>query len=127
MRPARRRDDLPCAQADDAVDEHLGQQDVMQADDRWKRALAGDLADEPHDLPRRLRVERGGGLVDQQKFGVLLERPGDAHALPLAAGERAGPFVGLLGQPDPVEQHEGLVHIGLGKAPEIRTPERHVA
>ncbi len=53
-------------------------------------ALRRELADEPHDLARGLRIEAGGGLVDQQQIGVLHQRARDADALALAAGERVG-------------------------------------
>ena len=36
------------------------------------------------------RVEVGKGLVEQKQAGVLHQRPGDSHALLLAAGEFGG-------------------------------------
>ena len=58
-------------------------------------ALGADLADQPHDLARRLGVEAGGRLIDEQELRVLLQGAGDADALALAAGERVSPLIRL--------------------------------
>ena len=69
----------------------------------------------------------GGRLVDQQQLRVLLERPGDADALALAAGELVGALVGMSVEADPVQQRERLVDIGLREAAEEAAPEGDVA
>ena len=59
----------------------------------------------------QLQVERAEGLVQQQDLGQVDQRPGQRHALLLAARELGGPPVGLAGQPDALEL---LVHAPLG-------------
>jgi hypothetical protein len=49
-----------------------------------------------------------GRLVEQQQVGILRQRAGDRGALPLAAAELAGEAVGLVGDPDAVEQGQRL-------------------
>ena len=44
------------------------------------------------DFPLGLRVDRGGGLVEDQDPRVDQQRPGDADPLPLAAGEELPPL-----------------------------------
>ena len=63
---------------------------VRDQDDR--AALAVQLREERHDLLAGLGVEVAGGLVGQQDRGRIDQRPGNGHALALAAGE----FVGLV-------------------------------
>ena len=64
-------------------------------------ALVVQPVEELQDLGRGREVEVAGGLVDEQHFGVADERPGDGHALHLAAGELIGVMVGAVGQADP--------------------------
>ena len=120
-------DDLAELQPDDALGEHLGQQDVVDVDDRRQVPLAAKLADQAHDLPRGLGVEAGGRLVDQQQPGVLDQGPGDADPLPLPARELVGPLVDHMLEADPRQQPEGLVDVALRKAPEVAAPEADVA
>ena len=63
---------------------------VVRHDDDGVLAL--QLEDEVFDLRGGDGVERGGGLVHQQDFGVDGQGAGDAHALLLAAGERGAGF-----------------------------------
>ena len=54
-------------------------------------------------------VERGGGLVGDQQIGLVGERHGDHHALPLPAGELVGVGVESLlgiGEADLAQQLE---------------------
>ena len=67
-------------------------------------AAAGQVLDDVEDLADQLRVERRGGLVEEQHLGLQGERAGDGDALLLAAGELPRVGVRLLGQPDPLQQ-----------------------
>ncbi|KAG1430670.1 hypothetical protein G6F57_022999 [Rhizopus arrhizus] len=42
-------------------------------------------------------IQRGGGLVEQHQLGLDGQRPGNGHALLLAARQVGGPGVGLFG------------------------------
>ena len=66
--------------------------------------LAGEVLDDVEDLADQLGVERRGGLVEEQHFGSQGERAGDGDALLLAAGELPRVGVGLVREPDPLEQ-----------------------
>jgi hypothetical protein len=57
------------------------------------RVVALQLVDQLLDALRGDRIERRGGLVHQQHFGLDGQRPGDAQALLLAAGQRQRRFV----------------------------------
>src|SRR5205807_5171429 len=57
--------------------------------DDHDRHLAADLLDGLLDPAGRRRIERGARLVHEQHVGTDRERPGDAEALLLAAGERS--------------------------------------
>ena len=59
------------------------------------------------------RVERGDRLIGQDQLGLLHQGAGDAHPLLLAAGERVGAHVRLVGQPDLLQAGHGpLVVVG---------------
>jgi hypothetical protein len=66
-----------------------------------RHALRGELAHDVEDVAHELRVEGAGGLVEQHHLRVHRQRPGDGHALLLAARELRGVGVGLLGQSPP--------------------------
>ena len=78
-------------------------------------------------LGAHLGVERAEGLVEQQHLGLDGQRPGQGHALALAARELRGVAVAQVRQADQLEQ---LVHprrdLGLGAAADLE-PEGHVA
>jgi hypothetical protein len=114
-------------QADDAAHELLGQRDVVNVNDRRQAAFVADLHDEPHDLPRGLRIERGRRLVDQQQVGVLLQGAGDADTLALTAGQGVGALVHMVGQPDTVEQPVGVLDRLRGELAEEAAPESDIA
>ena len=57
-----------------------------------------DVLDECQDGVGRVGVQRTGGLIAEQDFGVGGQRTGDGDALLLAAGELGGVGVGLIGQ-----------------------------
>ena len=59
------------------------------------------------------RVEAGRRLVQEQQLGPADEPDGGVEAAALAPGQRGQPLLGLLGQPDRLQQ---LVHV-LGPPP----------
>ena len=42
------------------------------------------------ELAAALRIDAAGGLVEEQQLGLVEERRGQGHALPLSGRERAG-------------------------------------
>ena len=78
----------------------------MVADQVGVVRVVGDEHDAQAGVPRRrgvlehdtglLDAERRGRLVEDQHPGAEVDRPGDRHALPLAAGERADRLVDVL-------------------------------
>src|SRR5690606_3959891 len=77
-------DDAAMVQHQDLVRMHHGGEAV--GDDQGG-AAAGDAVELGLDRLFGARVERRGGLVEDQDGGVLEQRAGDGHALLLAAGE----------------------------------------
>jgi hypothetical protein len=70
-----------------------------------------DLASSSHHVEHlvdHLGVEGRGGLVEEHDLGVHGQRPGDRHALLLAAGELRRVLGGLIFDADPLEQLSGL-------------------
>src|SRR5262245_49809335 len=98
----------------------------MNVDDRRQIAFSADLADQPHDQPRRFGVEACGGFIDQQQLGILFESPCDAHPLTLATGERVGALICLIENTDSLEQRERLVNIHCRVAARKTAPEGYV-
>ena len=65
------------------------------------------VLEQVHDAGLDRHVERGHRLVEHEQVGVERERPGDADALALTAGELVREPVDVLGvQPD--ERHQLL-------------------
>src|SRR5437867_8498668 len=60
--------------------------------------------EDPHDLLARGAVEVSGRLVRQENGGLVHQRSGDRHPLPLAAGKLVGPVVHPVREPDPAER-----------------------
>ena len=77
---------------------------VGDEQDGERRARALICASSVEDRARRLRVERGGRLVGEQHLRVGRERPGDADALLLAAGQLGRIAIPLVGEADEIEQ-----------------------
>ena len=98
----------------DAVAELVGLLHVVRGQED-RLAVGVQLAE---DLPQgdaALRVEAGGGLVEEQDGRAVHDRPGHHQPLRHAAGERHHRRLGPLGQ---VELHEQLVGGGpRGGAP----------
>ena len=62
--------------------------------------LARQVVHVGHELVRRLRVEAGGRLVEEDEVGVGDERAGDQHLLPHALRVRADLVGGAVGKPN---------------------------
>lgn len=76
----------------------MGNQDNRQA------KLVAQPLEQRQNGARRRRVEPGSGLVGQQHRRVERQRPGDADALALAAGQLRRVAPRLIGQPDALQQ-----------------------
>lgn len=83
----------------------------MDVNDRSQPALFAKLANEPHDLARRLWIKRCCRLIHQKQGGVLNERPANADTLTLASRQLVRTLVCHMREADAVEQAKGLVHI----------------
>ena len=86
------------------------------------RALAGKLGEHLDNLFGEFRIERRGRLVAQQHLWRRRQRPGNRHALLLATRQRRRPGVGLLRQPNLVEQCSGAL-TRLGERPFLHGDE----
>ena len=91
---------------DDALG-HRGDHPHVVLDHEEREAAAVQLADELHQPGDAALVHAAGHLVEQQHARLGGERARELEALALAGGERARVRVGLLGEPDPVEQLAG--------------------
>src|SRR5690606_19233203 len=85
-------------------------------EDDGDAAGRGERGDELKDLHLVADVERGGGLVEHERVGLLRERARDAHELALAARERGE---GAVGEAEHVAAGHGLLDrhaVGLSLA-----------
>jgi hypothetical protein len=60
--------------------------------------LAAEIADDIPEVPARLGVEPGRGLVEKDEVGIADESAGDGEPLALAARELVDPARALLGK-----------------------------
>lgn len=80
-------------------------------------ALFGERTDHVKHFLYHFRVERRGGLVEQDHLGLHGQGPGDGRALLLAAGKLRGIAVALVGDADLGQQALGdLDRFGLALA-----------
>ena len=104
------------AVADLANDRHL-----VRNDHHGDAQPAIDVLKQREYRLRGHRVERAGGLVAQKHLGIGGQRPGNGHALLLAAGQLRRIGVRLVGQPDDLQQLlDALVGLGLGHAGDLQ-------
>ena len=79
------------------------------------------------ELGAHLGVERAEGLVEQQHLGLNGQRPGQGHALALAARELRRVALAEVGQAHQLEQLvDAGLDLGLGAVADLE-PEGHVA
>jgi hypothetical protein len=83
----------------DPVGQVLGLVQVVGGE-QHRGALVPQSADEVPELAAHLRVEAGGGLVQEQQLGAADDAEGDVEAAALASGEQAGAAAALVGQAD---------------------------
>ena len=81
--------------------------DVVVVGDHDDGLAGPPVLEEPEHGVGGLRVEVAGGLVGGDDRRVVGERTGNGDALLLAAGERRGQLVGLVGHLDLLEQVQG--------------------
>src|SRR3954471_1437161 len=67
---------------------------IVGRDDGRHALRSDDGPDQEHDPAPRLGIELTGGLVREQELGPVRQRPGDRHALLLAAGQLVRPMAG---------------------------------
>ena len=96
-------DDPALVDEDDPVAD-LAREAHLVGDDDHRHPVAGEVAHHVEHLADHLRVERRGRLVEEHQLRLDRERAGDRDPLLLAAGEVGRVGVGLLGDPDPLEQ-----------------------
>ena len=73
------------------------------------------------------RIERAGGFVAQQYFGIAGQGAGDGDALFLAAGKIGGPGVLLIGQADQLQQFRYALFNRFARQTAQLKRQRHVA
>ena len=80
----------------DVVGEHVGLLEVLRGEQHGG-AAAHELLDHAPELVAALRVEAGGGLVEEQHRRTVHERGGEVEATAHAAGVGARHAVGRVG------------------------------
>src|SRR5438309_4629049 len=93
----------PMIHEDDAVG-GVARKAHLMADHQHGHAAALELAHDVEDAAHELRIERGGGLVEQHHLGFERERASDRHPLLLAARKVAGIGPRLVGKAHPIER-----------------------
>ena len=84
-----------------------GEPRVVRRDHRRQAEIAVHLAQQAVERFRRRLVEIAGGLVGEQQLRTHHQRPGDGHALLLAAGEHARHVRQPLAEADAAQQLVG--------------------
>ena len=82
----------------------------LVGDDHHRDAqLPVDVLDERQDRVGGVGVQRAGGLIAEQHFGVGCQCAGNGNALFLAAGKHVGVNIRLIGQANALQQLHGLL------------------
>jgi hypothetical protein len=76
---------------------------VVGGDEECRALRMAHLAHQVEHLVGGARIEARRGLVGDHERGPLDQRPRDGHPLALAAGQRVGPVLRMLGQAHRVE------------------------
>src|SRR5487761_1828982 len=101
-------DDLAAVHDHHSVGDVSGDRHIV-GDDDHRHALVGQPPHDLHDLVGHLRVERRGGLVEEDRGRVHGQGAGDGYALLLPAGEVARVLLGVLGHADLGEETHRLL------------------
>jgi hypothetical protein len=84
-----------------------GETDLV-GDHHHRPALAGEILHHGQYVTHQLRIQSGGGLVEEHRLRPQRQGPGNADALLLAALELVRVLIGLAGEPDLVQQLQRL-------------------
>src|SRR3712207_4069681 len=96
-------DDVAVVDEDDPV-AHLAREPHLVGHDGHRHPVPREVAHDVQHLPDHLRVQRRGRLVEEHELGLHRQRPGDRHALLLAARQVGGVRVGLRRDAHALEQ-----------------------
>ncbi len=110
---------------DQPVAQLLGLVHVVGGEDQRHAALLEPEQPVPDDVPG-LRVEAGGGLVQDEDVRVVDEAPGDGQAALHPARQRVDLVPGPLGELDEVEQLVGPLVDQLARQAEVASVDQHV-
>src|SRR5215216_675654 len=117
----------PVVDEDEPVADLTREAHLVRHHEHGHLGFAREVAHDVEHLPDHLRVERRRRLVEQHELEVHRERAGDRHALLLTAREVGRVLIGLLGDPDALEQRaRTLARLPRGLALGLDRPERHV-
>ncbi len=105
--------DMTGRQSNDAIGETTCQLDLMQADDRRDIVFAADAVDQFKNSSCRGGIETRHRFVGKNCMRMLRERPRDADALLLAAGQLVRPAQRSIQQLHPVERFESQPTLGV--------------
>ena len=96
-------------------------------DDDHRLAGLGQVGDHADHFGGHPRVERAGGLVEEDRFGLHRQGAGDGDALLLAAGELVGAGGELVGEADAVQELPGFgFALVAGAAEHVERAGEHV-
>ena len=110
-----------------AVEAHEARQvrrDAVQVVGREhdRQAVGVEVAEQVQDLVAGPHVDARRGLVEEQEVGPAEQRPGEEHALLLAAGELADVPVPEPADPQPLEHGGDLGALRRGSATAAARP-----
>ena len=117
----RRSDGDDFAGIDDgyAIAEAFGFLDVVSGQQDGA-LFAAQFVDEGVDFEAHLRIEAGGGLVEEEQRWVVDEAEGDGEALLLSAGERGIESFALVPELQAFEEVVGFEHAAVEGAEELK-------
>ncbi len=124
--------DTPVGDVHDPVHHPQQRVHVMRGKQHGDLVLAGQPAEQGHDLLLALQVEVRQRLVEQQQPRPADQRVRDQHPLLLAAGQFAHPRVGVVARADVGEGRLDQVPAAAGREAEsepvpVHTERHHVA
>ncbi len=103
----------------------LGLVHVVRGQDQRDAALLEPEQPVPHHVPG-LRVQAGGGLVENQDLRFVDERAGDGQAALQAAGQRVDLALGAVRELDEIQQRGGPLADDAPGQPEVPAVDEQV-